>query len=180
MTLRRVTLAVSMAYLWVMMVLLGAIVLETFMVYPNIFADPPASLETALDFMAVAAPSDFFPPLGFLSWVAGLGAVVLAWRIRSARYWIAFSLLMIVCEGLFSMAFHWPRNEILFVQGAAVHSDAFLVQTAEEFQRLHWSRLVFNAASAVAIFVGFLRVYRDYLVGRPDSALPAPAAERTV
>jgi hypothetical protein len=30
------------AYLWVMMVLFGAIVLETFMIYPNVFSDPPA------------------------------------------------------------------------------------------------------------------------------------------
>jgi hypothetical protein len=33
--------AVILVYLWVMMILLGAIVLETFMVYPNIFHDPP-------------------------------------------------------------------------------------------------------------------------------------------
>ncbi|MEQ4204794.1 hypothetical protein ABN028_03295 [Actinopolymorpha sp. B17G11] len=180
MKLRAVTLAVSMAYLWLMMILLGAIVLETFMVYPNIFVDPPASLETALEFMRVTAPNDFFPPLGFLSWITGVGAVVLAWRIRPARYWVAFSVLMIVCEGLFSMAFHWPRNEILFVEGTAVHSDAFLVQTAQEFQRLHWSRLVFNAASAVTIFVGFLKVYRDFLVGRSGASLPTPATKHPV
>jgi len=33
--------AVILVYMWVMMILLGAIVLETFMVYPNIFHDPP-------------------------------------------------------------------------------------------------------------------------------------------
>jgi hypothetical protein len=32
---------VILVYLWVMMILLGAIVMETFMVYPNIFHDPP-------------------------------------------------------------------------------------------------------------------------------------------
>ena len=60
--LQRLTFPIVTAYLWVMMVLFGAIVMETFMVYPNVFADPPASLELAMDFMAVSGPSDFFPP----------------------------------------------------------------------------------------------------------------------
>jgi hypothetical protein len=33
-------LVVVGAYLWVMLILFGSIVLETFMVYPNIFHDP--------------------------------------------------------------------------------------------------------------------------------------------
>jgi hypothetical protein len=163
---------VTLAYLWVMMILLGAIVLETFMVYPNIFHDPPRSLETGLEFMSVRAPSDFFPPLGFLSWITGIGALVLGWRVKSARYWILFSLIMIVGEGLVSIAFFWPRNEIMFVEGTAVHSDEFLRQTAQEFQMLHWSRLAFNAAASVSIFVGFLKFYRHGVLSHVASHKP--------
>ncbi len=157
---QRVAFPVILVYLWVMMILLGAITLETFMVYPNIFHDPPRSLETGLEFMSVRAPSDFFPPLGFLSWITGIGALILGWRVKSARYWILLSLIMIMCEGLVSMVFFWPRNEIMFIEGSAVHSDEFLRQTAQEFQTLHWSRLAFNAAAFVSIFVGFLKFYR--------------------
>ena len=102
---QRLAFWIILAYLWVMMILLGAIVMETFMVYPNVFHDPPRSLEVGLQFMSVRAPSDFFPPLGLLSWVSGAGALILGWRVKSARYWILLSVLMIVCEGLFSMAF---------------------------------------------------------------------------
>jgi hypothetical protein len=150
----RIAFLVILAYLWVM-ILLGAIVMETFMVYPNVFYDPPRSLETGLEFMSVRAPSDFFPPLGFLSWVTGAGVLVWGWRVKSARYWILSSLLMIVCEGLFSMAFFWPRNEITFIEGPVVHSDKLLRQTAQEFQTLHWARVAFNVAASVSIFVGF-------------------------
>ena len=52
------------AYLWVMMTLFGAIVLETFMVYPNVFSDPPASLELTMTFMSVTGPADFSCPWG--------------------------------------------------------------------------------------------------------------------
>ena len=168
---QRIAFLVILAYLWVMMILLGAIVLETFMVYPNVFYDPPRSLETGLEFMAVRAPSDFFPPLGFLSWVTGAGALILGWHVRSTRYWILLSLLMIVCEGLFSMTFFWPRNEIMFIEGTAVHSTEFLRQTAQEFQTLHWARVAFNVAASVSIFVGFLKFYRHRILSR--NAVPA-------
>ena len=35
--IQRLAIPVVTAYLWVMMILLGAIVLETFMIYPNVF-----------------------------------------------------------------------------------------------------------------------------------------------
>ncbi len=164
MKMRHITFTVILAFLWVMMILLGSVVLETFMIYPNIFHNPPQSLALALEFMSQRAPSDFFPPLGFLSWVTGAGALILGWRVKAARYWILGAVLMIICEGLASMAFFWPRNTIMFVEGAAVHSADFLRQTAQEFQLLHWSRLVFNALGAVAIFTGFLHYYRHLIV----------------
>jgi hypothetical protein len=166
-TIQRLAFPVVTAYLWVMMILLGAIVLETFMIYPNVFADPPASLELAMDFMSVSAPNDFFPPLGFLSWVLGAGTLVLGWRVKEARWWIAFSLLMIVCEGVTSMLYFWPRNEIMFVEGSEVHSAEYLKQVAREFETWHWrSRMGFNALAAVSAFVGFLRIYRHRLISR--------------
>jgi hypothetical protein len=160
-----------LAYLWIMMILLGSIVMETFMIYPNIFHDPPGSFEVALAFMHVRAPSDFFPPLGFLSWITGGAAIAAGWPTRPARYWIAASVAMIACEGLFSMAFFWPRNAVMFVEGPAVHSADVLRQTAREFQALHWGRVTLNAAAAAFIFVGFLKFYRAGVIaavrGRP-------------
>jgi hypothetical protein len=166
-TIQRLAFPVVIAYLWVMMILLGAIALETFMIYPNVFADPPASLELAMDFMIVSAPNDFFPPLGFLSGVLGAGALVLCWRVEAARWWILFSLAMIVCEGVASILYFWPRNEIMFVEGSEVHSAEYLKQVAREFETWHWrSRMGFNALAAVSAFVGFLRFYRHRLLSQ--------------
>src|SRR5918998_3626559 len=145
---QRITFAFALVYLWVMMILLGSIVLETFMVYPNIFHDAPRSLETTMEFMVVRGPGDFFPPLGFLSWLTGIGSLILGWRVKPARYWILGSLLLMVCQGLVSMAFFWPRNTIMFQEGTAVHSVAYLKQTAQEFQMGHWLRVAFNAAAS--------------------------------
>jgi hypothetical protein len=58
--------------------------------------------------------------------------------LLAPRYWIVASVAMIVGEGLFSMAFFWPRNTLMFVEGAAMHTAEMLKQTAREFQALHW------------------------------------------
>src|SRR5215212_3367888 len=160
MKLQRITFALLLIYLWVMVILLGSLVLETFMVYPNIFHNAPERFGIALQFMSVIGPAQYFRPFGMASVVLGVVAVLASWRIPSARWWVVASLLMIVCEGVFSMLYFWPRNTILFVEGAAVHSVEVLRQTSLEFQLWHWSRLAFNAASAVLIFIGFLRFYR--------------------
>jgi hypothetical protein len=174
MSKRRVAQGVIVAYLWIMMILLGAIVLETFMVYPNIFHDPPRSLAAGMDFLSVRAPNDFFPPFGFASWLTGVGAVIAGWRTRPARSWLVASVAMIVCEGIASMTLFWPRNTIMFVEGPQVHSAAYLIQVAREFETLHWLRLVFNALSALFAFVGFLRFYRDRAVEAPTAAARTP------
>jgi hypothetical protein len=96
--------------------------------------------------------------------VTGAASLILGWRIQSARYWILGSLLMIIGEGLASMAFFWPRNTIMFIEGTAVHSAEFLRQTAQEFQDLHWLRFAFNAVGSVLIFTGFLQVYRQRIL----------------
>ena len=166
---QRAALTVVGAYVWLMMILLGSIMLETFMVYPNIFYDPPASLTTALSFMKVRAPSDFYPPLGFLSWVLGAASTIAVWRTPPARRWMLVSLSMIVSEGLLSMAFLWPRNTIMFIEGPAVHSPEVLRQVAFEFERLHWLRVACNAVASGAAFASFLAFYRTWVGTVADS-----------
>jgi hypothetical protein len=168
MRFQQISFGIILLYLWVMMILLGAIVLETFMVYPNIFYNPPESLALGLEFMSVRAPSDFFPPLGFASWVTGLASLIAGWRVKSARWWILGSILMIVAEGVVSMLLFWPRNTIMFVEGPAIHSAEFLIQTAQEFEVMHWLRVIFNSLGSAMIFTGFLNFYRQTLSSQPQ------------
>lgn len=166
MKFQQIGFAIILVYLWIMLLLLGAIILETFMVYPNIFHNPPKSLVLGLEFMSVRAPNDFFPPFGFASWVMGLASLIVGWRVKSARWWILGSLLMIIGEGVASMLLFWPRNTIMFVEGQAVHSAEFLIRTAHEFEQMHWLRVAFNALSSAMIFTGFLNYYREMVTNQ--------------
>ena len=119
-----------------------------------------------MEFFVEAGPSDFFPPLGFASWVLGALALILTWKIPRARWWIVLSLAMMVGEGLASMLYFWPRNDIMFVEGPAVHSAEHLRQVADEFVTWHGrSRMVFNTVAAGAAFTAFVKAYRHRLLG---------------
>lgn len=159
MTRDRIALAVTCAYLWIVMILLGGLAVETFMIYPNIFADPPASTELAARFFAVSSPKLYFRPMGAACWLTAAVAIVAAWRSRSARWWLVGSAAAIAADGVWSQVFAWPRNTVMF-EGLARHSAEEIVRTAQEFQDLHWPRVAFNAAAAVLAFVGFLRLHR--------------------
>lgn len=165
---QQIAFALTLTYLWVMMILLGSILFDTLVLYPDIFHDVPRSLETAMEFMAVRGPGDFFPPLGLLSWLTGIGSLILGWRTKSARYWILGSIIMIVCQGLVSVAFFWPQNTIMFAEGTAVHSVAYLKQSAQEFQTGHWLRVAFSVAASALAFIGFLKFYRHRVTSQDE------------
>ena len=162
----QITFTFILAHAWVLMIFFGALVFDTLIVYPNTFHDVPHSLERAMAFATVRGPGDFFPPVGFASWITGVGSLILAWRVKAARYWILASLVVIVSEGLFSMAFFWPRNTIMFTEGTADHSVALLKQTAQEFEVGHWIRFALGAAAATTSFMGFLKFYRYRILSR--------------
>ncbi|GGS34156.1 DUF1772 domain-containing protein [Actinokineospora fastidiosa] len=151
---------VAAAFTWIAMLSFGGILVETIVIYPNVFHDPPASLASAVDFFTVTGPADLFPPLGAATGIAALAALALAWRTR-ARLWFAAALLcLVVGEFLFSMLFFWPRNDIMFEEGLAVHTAEVLRRTAVEFETGHWVRLAMSAVTATLGFVGLLRLWR--------------------
>jgi hypothetical protein len=164
---QQIAFAFSLTHLWVLMILFGAIFFETLIIYPNIFHNIPRSFETGMAFMAIRGPHDFFPPVGMLAMLTGIGSLILNWRVKSARYWILGSVMIIFAgEFLFSMAFFWPRNTIMFEEGTAIHSVAFLKQTAQEFQTGHWLRVAGGAAASALSFMGFLKIYRHRITSR--------------
>jgi hypothetical protein len=167
MNTQRIAFMLGLTHLWALMVFLGAILFVTTVLYPNIFHDIPGSLETTMAFATVRRPTDFFAPVGMIAVIAGIGFLISGWRVKAARYWVLGGVMILVIgEILFSMAFFWPRNTILFVEGTAVHSVAYLDLVAREFRTGHWFRVAMSGAAAASSFIGFLRFYRT---GIPSS-----------
>ncbi|MDH2426571.1 DUF1772 domain-containing protein [Sphaerisporangium sp. TRM90804] len=158
----RITTATLVVLVWTSMISLGGVLAETVMLYPNIFRDPPASLAQAREFIVAGGPSDFFPPLGLSIIVCSALATLLTWRTPAVRWWAAGATVVFICaEFLFSAAFFWPRNTVMFVDPVGTHPAAYLRAVAAEFETGHWVRVAGGAATAALAFTGLLRWLRE-------------------
>ncbi|MFC7245051.1 anthrone oxygenase family protein [Catellatospora aurea] len=158
MNLTRLTWVALIALVWTSMLSFGGVAAETVMLYPNIFVDPPASLERAREFVIAGGPSDYFPPLGAGVVVCSVAALLLTWRNPRLRWWIAAAAAtFFLCEFVFSAVFFWPRNEIMFVDPLGTHSADELRKVAAEFVAGHWVRVAGGAVTAVLAFTALLR-----------------------
>jgi hypothetical protein len=155
----------TVVYAAVAMIAFGTLLSETLLLYPNIFADVPGSLELTLQFMTVATPNDVLPPIGMANIATAVVAVVLTLRRPAARLWAAGGLSAIVLgQFLFSVLYFWPRNEVMFTEGSAQHSAAYLQQVADEFQTGHWVRVAAGAVTALCALMAMLRMHREMLM----------------
>lgn len=145
-------------YAWLMAVFFGAVLSETTILYPNIFYNVPDSLQEGMNFLKVIGPHQFFMTLGTILITFAIITNVVNRKNRQSRKYLVSSLaLLILFEFLFSVIYFWPRNQVMFVEGAAFHSEDELRRVAVEFQRGHFIRL---AAALAASVLAFLAAYR--------------------
>lgn len=145
-------------YAWLMAVFFGAILSETTILYPNIFYNVPDSLQEGMDFLKVIGPRQFFTFLGTILIIVAVITNIINWENRYARIYLILSFaLLFLFEFLFSVFYFWPRNHVMFVEGALVHPPDELKRVAIEFQRGHIVRLAVAFAASV---LAFFAVYR--------------------
>jgi hypothetical protein len=146
-----------MAFAWVAMVMFGGVLVETWLIYPNVFADVPASLDRGLAFFTEVGPSAVFPRLGVATGVCGVATLVVWWRDREVRRFAAAAVgCLLLGELVFSMLYFWPRNDIMFDQRARQPVEV-LVRTAAEFETGHWFRLALCGVTAGLAFTALWR-----------------------
>lgn len=162
----RAAFLATVVYAAVAMIAFGTLLSETLLLYPNIFADVPGSLDLSLEFMSVTTPNDVLPPIGMANIATAVVAVGLTLRRPAVRLWTAAGLLAIVLgQFIFSAVYFWPRNQIMFTEGSAQHTTEYLRRVAEEFQAGHWVRVAAGAVAAVLALVASLRMHRETLIG---------------
>lgn len=145
-------------YAYLQLIMTGTIVFQTFVMYPNIFRDPPASLELSMQFFSAVAPGDFFPPFGAAIVVTGIISLLLSFRYKKAFWYLLASVIFLFMgDGILSILYFWPRNTILFVEGLQKHSIATLQKVAAEFYWAHFARLFTSAAASIFALIGLLR-----------------------
>ena len=127
----QVTFAFVLAHAWVLMIFFGALVFDTLIVYPKYL---PRRTPLARNRDGVRN-------------CQGSGRLLPAPRFRQLDHRCRVPDPCLACEAcpvldyrqpdrdglrrIVSMANFWPRNTIMFTEGTAVHSVAFLKQTAQ-------------------------------------------------
>jgi uncharacterized membrane protein len=94
--------------------LLGAAAYESVVMAPNYAARVPVSLEHIRAFFVVTNPSAFFRRIAPATEGLLLLAVVLNWRLPSARWWLVAALVALAAGDVITFTFHYPRNALLF------------------------------------------------------------------
>ena len=122
-----------MAYLCLMLIILGGTIFSVMVEYPNWFANVPESLEATRQFYKVLHPGYFFQIFGPLSVLAGIGFVIAGWRTAGARNLVAVSILIFVAIELLTFFYIYPRLNILFLSELGTQSVETLRLTAKEF-----------------------------------------------
>ena len=120
----------------------GAMLFDLVVLYPNVFANIPASLELTSEYLTVANPGTLFPRVGQTTLLAGIIAVAFNWRVPRARNLLLLSLAILFGGTYLTTAlFFNRRNEILFLEGVAQHSVNDLRAVAREFLLVNWVRV---------------------------------------
>ncbi|WP_067864582.1 hypothetical protein [Nocardia shimofusensis] len=139
-------------------------VTETILFYPNVFHDVPHSLELTEQFMSAVGVGDVLRPMGAVLTLVALAAAAVAVRSRLARGWIAASAASLITgQFLLSVAYQWPRVDILFDDRDRYSTDE-LRQAADEFLVGQALRVGAGTLTAVFSIVAALVCYRAFVL----------------
>ena len=108
------------------LILMIAAIFATGLLFVNVYTsvvdarnwghDIPNSLLAARAYMSVANPGNFFRVVSPMSQVIALLALIICWRAGTrVRTYCAIALVLAVSGDLFTFAYFYPRNDIMFV-----------------------------------------------------------------
>jgi hypothetical protein len=123
---------------------------------PNWGRDLPGSIMAAREYFRAANPGTFFRVVSPINQVLGLLALIVCWRAGSRiRIYCALALICAVVGDIFTFAYFYPRNGIMFV--APIDVDAIRTALAE-WSTMNWVRSAVVALEVVFDFLALILV----------------------
>jgi hypothetical protein len=117
----------------------------------------PESIHAARNYFKVVNPGIFFRVVSPLNQVLALLALVLFWKsVPSARMFLAIALGCYILTDVFTFAYFYPRNEIMFVKAT---DSAVMAKAWSEWNAMNWLRSLIIFAGVCASFVSLDRIY---------------------
>jgi uncharacterized membrane protein len=168
--------------------LVGADLYVVLVEMPNWSANVPASLVPYRANLAHAHPGHFFQVFVPVTFLALLASAVLGWReAGAARAWRLAAAAGILLVEVFTLAYFFPRNEVLFFGPLEAHSADALRAAAREWVLGNHARVALTVAAALCATSALLRAVRAmpagagvsrplHASGQPSSVVAEPCA----
>ena len=122
--------------------------------------DLPASVVTARDYFSVRNPGAFFRVISPINQVLALAAVVLSWWAPKGTFTLCVAALVLaVSTDIFTFAYFYPRNEIMFV---APIGDVDAVRSAlSGWRNMNWIRSGMVVVIIILDYLALLKVVKS-------------------
>ncbi len=120
--------------------------------------DIPNSLIAARQYFSVANPGSFFRIASPISQIIALLALIICWGAgKRVRIYCAVALVLAVSGDLFTYAYFFPRNDIMFV--APLTSDTEALRAAwSGWTTMNWPRSGILVVQVIIDYLALMRV----------------------
>ena len=127
---------------------------------PNWGRDVPASIAVAREYFSVANPGTFFRVFSPVNQVLALAAAIAAWWAPKGTFSIcAAALILAVSVDIFTFAYFYPRNEIMFV--APIENVDAIRSALSGWRNMNWIRSGMIVIIVALDFLALTKVARE-------------------
>ena len=125
-------------------------------------SDIPNSMASARAYFKVVNPGNFFRIFSPLNQLLALIALILFWKaVPSVRLYLGGALMLYVLVEVFTFAYFYPRNDIMFRTAQLTDIDA-LRKAWSGWNMMNWLRTLILLAGLVCSFISLHRIYSLY------------------
>lgn len=123
-------------------------------------SDLPNSIATAREYYKMVNPGNFYRIFSPLNQVLALLVLILFWKSTpSVRPYLGIAVVLYVLVDVFTFAYFYPRNDILFKTASLTDIDT-LKRVWSEWDAMNWVR---SSMILVGVFFAFLSLHKIYL-----------------
>ena len=122
-------------------------------------ANIPKSIETAREYFKTVNPGIFFRMIAPANEIVALLALILFWKVSATvRIYLGMALALYVCVDVFTFAYFYPRNKIMFETGSLTNIDT-LKNALTGWRTMNWLRSLIMFAGLVFSFLALHKIY---------------------
>jgi hypothetical protein len=122
-------------------------------------ANIPKSIETARDYFKTVNPAIFFRMIAPVNLVVALLVLILFWNVSTTvRIYLGMASALYICVDVFTFAYFYPRNKIMFETGSLTDIDT-LENALTGWRTMNWVRSFILFAGLVFSFLALHKIY---------------------